>query len=194
MAALVSSAFCSPLQALIVERGLLAGVLLVLVHFFCTDGLTAIGIDRRSIGDGLQKGCLWSFVTGLFVLVAALGFSLIDISLVSLIKVDLPPSTSKVYLFLGAGGLVGPLAEEIFFRGVVFGYLRRWGWFVAIVASAALFALAHSLAAGVFPWPQLLGGILFAAAYEIEKNLMVPITLHVSGNTAIYLLSLLSWC
>jgi hypothetical protein len=34
------------------------------------------------------------------------------------------------------------------------------------------------------------GGIVFAVAYELEGNLMVPITIHVLGNTAIFALSL----
>jgi hypothetical protein len=36
---------------------------------------------------------------------------------------------------------------------------------------------------------QVVGGILFAAAYEIEKNLVVPITIHCLGNLAIFALS-----
>jgi membrane protease YdiL (CAAX protease family) len=41
------------------------------------------------------------------------------------------------------------------------------------------------------PITQLIGGILFAVAYEIEKNLLVPITIHFMGNLAIFTLSFL---
>jgi membrane protease YdiL (CAAX protease family) len=34
------------------------------------------------------------------------------------------------------------------------------------------------------------GGIVFAIAYEKEKNLMVPITIHCLGNLAIFSLSI----
>jgi membrane protease YdiL (CAAX protease family) len=30
------------------------------------------------------------------------------------------------------------------------------------------------------------GGLVFAVAYEIEKSLLVPITIHVLGNFAIF--------
>jgi membrane protease YdiL (CAAX protease family) len=34
------------------------------------------------------------------------------------------------------------------------------------------------------------GGVVFALAYEKEKNLLVPIVIHISGNLAIFALSL----
>jgi hypothetical protein len=36
------------------------------------------------------------------------------------------------------------------------------------------------------PIPQIVGGLLFALSYEVEKNLMVPIIIHMSGNLAIF--------
>jgi membrane protease YdiL (CAAX protease family) len=60
----------------------------------------------------------------------------------------------------------------------------------AVVVSTVLFALAHSAFGGVGV-PQIIGGIVFAAAYEIERNLIVPIIIHVLGNSAIFALSIL---
>jgi hypothetical protein len=91
-------------------------------------------------------------------------------------------------LFFVVGGLIAPVAEEIFFRGIVYGFLRRWGFAVALIGSTLLFAWVHP-GAGV-PITQIIGGLVFAAAYEIEGNLAVPITIHVLGNTAIFGLSL----
>jgi hypothetical protein len=42
------------------------------------------------------------------------------------------------------------------------------------------------------PFPQAVGGIVFAIAYKVEGNLMVPITIHVLSNTAIFALSLMA--
>jgi len=39
--------------------------------------------------------------------------------------------------------------------------------------------------------PQIVGGIIFAIAYEKEGSLIVPITIHVLGNMAIFTLSLI---
>jgi hypothetical protein len=60
------------------------------------------------------------------------------------------------------------VAEEIFFRGLIYGYLRRWGFWPALALSTLIFTLLHTGAAGIL-LPQIVGGLVFAAAYEIEK-------------------------
>ena len=64
-----------------------------------------------------------------------------------------------------------------------------WGMWAALLISTAAFVMAHAVFHRV-PLPQIIGGILFAVAYEKEKNLMVPISIHVLGNLAIFTLSL----
>ena len=83
------------------------------------------------------------------------------------------------------GSLIAPIAEEIYFRGLVYGYLRRWGPIVAILGSTLLFVVIHPNLQNL-PFPQIVGGLLFATAYEVEKNLMVPIVIHISGNLALF--------
>jgi membrane protease YdiL (CAAX protease family) len=78
-----------------------------------------------------------------------------------------------------------------FFRGMLYGFLRRWGVVVAIVVSTGVFVLAHPISQG-FPLPQVAGGIVFALAYELEGSLMTPIVIHVLGNFAIFTLSMIS--
>ena len=85
------------------------------------------------------------------------------------------------------GGIVAPVTEEIVFRGVIFGYLRRWGLPAAVLVSTALFAALHLPAV---PATQIVGGMVFAVAYHTGKSLMVPIVIHVLGNLAIFSLSL----
>jgi len=81
----------------------------------------------------------------------------------------------------------GPVAEEIFFRGILYGFFRRWGAVAAVVLSTVIFVLAHPIFPGI-PLPQVVGGVVFAVAYEVEGSLMVPITIHALGNMAIFLL------
>ncbi|MCG7851784.1 MAG: CPBP family intramembrane metalloprotease [Methanosarcinaceae archaeon] len=69
---------------------------------------------------------------------------------------------------VGAG--VAPIAEEIYFRGLVYGYLRRWGSVAAILGSTLLFVAVHPDLQNI-PFPQIIGGLLFAISYEVEKNL-----------------------
>jgi membrane protease YdiL (CAAX protease family) len=89
------------------------------------------------------------------------------------------------------GGVVSPIAEEVFFRGILYGFLRRWGVLVAVVGSTVIFVLAHPIISGI-RLTQIVGGLVFAVAYEVEGNLMVPITIHALGNLAIFSLSLVS--
>jgi membrane protease YdiL (CAAX protease family) len=83
------------------------------------------------------------------------------------------------------------VTEELFFRGILYGYFRRWGIFPALFLSTLFFVLLHPVKA--LAVTQTVGGVLFAAAYEIEGNLLVPITIHVLGNLAIFSLPFLVW-
>ena len=90
-------------------------------------------------------------------------------------------------LFFIVGGVVAPVAEEIVFRGIIFGYLRRWGLPAAVLVSTALFAALHLPA---IPVTQVVGGMVFAIAYHLSGSLMTPILIHTLGNLAIFSLSL----
>lgn len=104
-----------------------------------------------------------------------------------IIHTRLPEEKSGVILFFLIGGAIAPVAEEVFFRGVIYGFFRRWGVIIALVTSTIIFVLAHAIFSRI-PVTQTVGGILFALAYEIEGNLMVPITIHILGNLAIFIL------
>ena len=106
----------------------------------------------------------------------------------SLFQVQLPDDSRSLVAFFLTGALVAPLAEEIFFRGILYGFFRRWGISVAIISSTLLFVLSHT-SSNTLPVTQLIGGILFAVSYEVEKNLLVPITIHTLGNLAIFTLA-----
>lgn len=89
-------------------------------------------------------------------------------------------------LLLGAsialGTVIGPVFEEIFFRGFCYPILRnRWGRFWATVLSAAFFAGIHH--SGFVFWPIFVLGIGLAYLYEKRKSLIAPMTLHVLHNT-----------
>jgi len=165
--------------------------LFVLIVSIWGSGLSSIGLDRERFAPGLHKGLIWSAAFGL---VALLGFALLYVAGLDpfdLIRTYVPSGAAEIFLFFLVGGLVAPVAEEIFFRGIVYGFLRRWGMVVALVGSTLLFVLAHAIQSGI-PLTQIVGGIVFAVAYEVTSNLMVPITIHVLGNMAIFALSFLA--
>jgi len=167
------------------------GLLLFFVYLLEPDGFQAIGLHRSQITPPLLRGLLWSLAFGLVVLLTALVLHMAGMNPLRLISTNLPHSCISLAAFFLVGGLISPVAEEMFFRGILFGYLRRWGVWVAVGGSTLLFVLAHAPGRGV-PLPQLVGGLLFALAYEKEKNLLVPITIHVLGNLAIFSISLIT--
>jgi uncharacterized protein len=86
----------------------------------------------------------------------------------------------QIALFALAIGLLAPFAEEMFFRGMVFGWLRRWGFWLAAIVSAALFGVAHGVNF-VLPASFALG-LLNAYAYERSGSLWPAIASHMAFN------------
>ena len=83
-------------------------------------------------------------------------------------------------LFLAC--VVGPLAEELFFRGVLYAALRqRISRVLAMVASSAVFSLLHTNAVGFVPIMAL--GYLLANVYERTGSLIAPLAVHVVHNS-----------
>jgi membrane protease YdiL (CAAX protease family) len=78
--------------------------------------------------------------------------------------------------------VIGPIAEEITFRGLLFGALaRRLGVLGSALITALLFGAVHGDLL-LFPWLVALGFIA-AIAYAATGNLWVPITLHAVHNS-----------
>ena len=108
-------------------------------------------------------------------------------------KVPTPPNPA-VTLALAARGpldwmllvlmavVVGPILEEVFFRGVLYPALRRRaGVAVAVLGSATAFALVHpQLPLGFFPILAL--GAVFAGALELRRSLLACIVAHMLNN------------
>ncbi|MFW6333268.1 MAG: CPBP family intramembrane glutamic endopeptidase [Thermodesulfobacteriota bacterium] len=147
-------------------------------------GVSDLGLARDQIPAGLKQGIIWSLGFGILVLIGFGVLLLMGQNPLKLLYVRLPSDPIERFWYLLVGGIIAPVAEELFFRGVLYGYFRRWGIFLALAASSLLFVSAHST--GGFPVTQTVGGVLFALAYEFEGTLMTPITIHVSGNLALF--------
>jgi len=167
---------------------LLEAALIITSVMMWGNGVTSLGLARSGIVVGGKRGLLWSAGFGGVVLLSFIVLFLVGIDPLNIMEVRLPATQWGIALFFILRGLIGPVAEEIFFRGMLYGFFRRWGIVVALLISTATFVLAH------FPTislPQLVGGILFAVAYEVEGTLLAPITIHILGNLAIFTLSMM---
>jgi membrane protease YdiL (CAAX protease family) len=181
----------SPLVILGTLRVLEIAALLGIASFFENNGIAAAGIHSDQVPAGLKKGILWSLGFGAVVAAAFVILFCLGINPFELMKADMPVKPGDLLAYFLVGAMISPVAEEIFFRGILYGFFRRWGMTAAVVISTLLFVGAHAASSRI-PVPQILGGILFAVAYEKEKNLMVPVVIHISGNLAIFIISLVS--
>jgi membrane protease YdiL (CAAX protease family) len=78
--------------------------------------------------------------------------------------------------------VVAPIAEELFFRGVVYNaWEREWGPRVALFGSAALFAAVHTSLFALAPIFVL--GLALALVYRATRSLPASMALHASFNT-----------
>jgi len=138
----------------------------------------------------LLAAVIWTIATFLFVT----ALSHITSELLSSIWHDLSPQ-EPVKLFQQSGNLmvqltlgisaivVAPLAEELIFRGYVYGVLKRFtdGYFAAF-GSALIFAIVHMHVGTLIPLFAL--GLVLVAAYEVTGSLLVPIFIHALFNAS----------
>ena len=88
-------------------------------------------------------------------------------------------------LVLVNGAIIGPIVEELFFRGLLFNaFSVRMPMLAAALLSGAIFGIAHGDPV-LFPVLALFG-MVQAAFYRISGNLVVPMIVH-GVNNAIFL-------
>ena len=77
--------------------------------------------------------------------------------------------------------LIAPIAEELGFRGAIFGKARKHlGFLPATIISSTLFQMAHGHIVHAFLTVPV--AVCCCAAYEATGSLLLPIALHVTYN------------
>lgn len=84
--------------------------------------------------------------------------------------------------------IIAPIVEEFVFRALIITKLRKEvSPVIAIIISAILFALIHSMAGGIITVVHaFLGGLIFALSYVKTKSLFPAIAAHIFGNIGGY--------
>jgi membrane protease YdiL (CAAX protease family) len=162
--------------------------LMVMIVRHDAGDLAIIGFSRSELATGLKKGITWALGFGVIAAIICVFVWFLGIDVFNLFKAPTTSSFTSVMLLFIVGALMGPIAEEFLFRGIIFGFFRKWGFVPALMISTAIFVVPHFTGNNI-PLTQLVGGLLFAIAYEIEKNLFVPIVIHCLGNLSIFSLS-----
>lgn len=91
--------------------------------------------------------------------------------------------TDNAKFFLITACIIGPFAEELFFRGLFYNWLRQaFPITISVLISALLFASLHGKILAV----PLIGGILLALLFEWRKNIWPCFIVHALANIAIW--------
>ncbi|MEF8813878.1 MAG: type II CAAX endopeptidase family protein [Halovenus sp.] len=172
----------------------LAGFLIV------AGGYLAVGEDWSLIRARrlTRRDAVWiALGTVVFFVVMGIGtaiVSLLDLETAENIAVERGQENPELFLvFLPIQFLLTAPAEEVLFRGVIQGLLRRaYGVLPGIILASLLFGLIHypALAGsdGVLTVITLLvaTGALLGALYEYTGNLLVPIVVHALWNVFVF--------
>ena len=168
----------------------LEGALLVMITSVFEQSTASIGLVRSKLSSGLFRGLIWSAWFGIAAGVLYVALVAMDIDALKFVRGEKLSSWKHLVFLLLVGGIIGPITEEIFFRGIIYGFIRQWGVLTAVCLSTLIFVLFHP-SGGSLPVTQIIGGMVFAFAYEKERNLIAPITIHCLGNLAIFSLTII---
>jgi hypothetical protein len=148
----------------------------------------SLGLRRAPVGRSLR------YIMGFFVLALLTALSLAA----ALVALDVPTPTSAApassglttwIILVAAASVVGPAAEEIIYRGVLFGFLRRRHAFVAAaLISSLVFAVTH--VSPVVLVTALPLGMFLCLMYERLGSIVPGMILHGLWNLMVALLPL----
>ncbi len=93
-------------------------------------------------------------------------------------------SAGMIALRILAIGILGPIAEEFAFRGLLMSALKRTrlGVYGAIFVTAALWSISHVQYEIPILALLVIDGIILGLAREMTRSIYVPIAMHIGGN------------
>lgn len=161
-----------------------------------TSVMKTLGFSTATLSKSIEVGFLgyvavfpWLFVLLFLVIAAArfFGFEPPMEPIHELLFQEQRPLVLGLTVLLAC--VVGPVAEELFFRGIVYPAIRqRTSHVVAMLVSASLFSLIHTNVLGFLPIMVL--GCLLAHLYERTGSLASPLAVHMLHNTFLLTLAM----
>ncbi len=177
----------------------LATVVVVLLATAWIFGPAMHGGGPRSLGlraPRISRGLSWVLPPA--VLLAMLTFNAGYVAVVNQLGIDTLQPQELPFddfgpLALAVSGLlvvlVGPFAEEVFFRGFVLsGLVRRWGPVTGLLVSAAIFGIAHASVAILIP--IFVAGLLIGWLYQRTGSLWSCVWVHGAQNGVAFMVAL----
>lgn len=175
----------------------LATVILVYLFavLFHRGRLSDLGIRRASLGKIWRYGILGGFLLVIMVLIMGIVLQYFQPNLQPQYIEEILRSSNQLPEFLAvmtAGVILAPVAEEIFYRGMIYPVFRKYlgtGW--GAVAAGLIFGAAH--------WdlwrtiPLAIGGALLCYIYEKSGSILVSMVAHGIWNGVMCILIYLSF-
>jgi membrane protease YdiL (CAAX protease family) len=183
---------------MILNTSVLDVVAVILVIYFAVtqykNRIEALGLSLKNVFKNIFYG-LAGYIALVPVLVLILAATAVVINITKYIPAKQPVVElllkEKDTAFLAYSSLfaaiAGPFVEELFFRGFLYGALKRYiSVFWSMLVTAALFAALHTHVVGFLPIMAL--GVLLAYLYEKTGTLVSSITVHIAHNLSMVFL------
>ncbi len=177
----------SLLEKTLILRLVQTALLLIILKNY-PSGFALAGMEKNRLPTGIRTGIIWSSVFGMAIGLGGGVLFLFGINPLELVASPIPFKGTSLALFFFTGGLVAPVAEELFFRGILYSWLRRFSVPMAVVGTTFFFAFCH-IKGFCIPIFQLTGGLVFAIAFERTQSLAAPVIIHILGNLTLFSLS-----
>lgn len=87
----------------------------------------------------------------------------------------------SLFVLLITGAILTPLGEEFVFRGVIANALNRYGAWVGVVGSAAIFGIVHGFSVILFD--AFMVGILTGILFRKTKSVWPGVVVHIVYNS-----------
>lgn len=148
-----------------------------------------LGFYRKRVASHIGLGLLTylAFVPVFFGLIflSAIVCSLFGIEPKPHVLIDILKKEDSLFVLGGLAvfaSIIGPIVEEILFRGILFPAVKKkWGTRVGLISTSLFFALIHF---NLFQFIPIFGlGLILTFLYEKTGNLVPSITLHAMNNT-----------
>jgi len=161
---------------------LLIGVVAVVTRHDTAALLRRLGLAGISVG-GLWRPAL--AVAGAYLMVIAYSAIVMALDIEALqpeptVGAEVVRERLSLILTGIAVVAVAPVAEEVFYRGLVFGGLQRWGFWPAAVVSGLIFSGVHLDAGSLIPF--FIIGVTLAWLFWRRGNLWESVAFHVLFN------------
>ena len=166
-------------------------------------GVVAL-VTRRRVGEFFRRLGLTDFrarelwrpalaVLGCYVMVAAYAsiVNALDIEVLqpeSTLPFEVVRNPATIVLAAVAVIVAAPLGEEVFYRGLIFGGVQRWGFWPAALLSGAVFSGVHLDPGSLIPF--FIIGVTLAWLFWRRGNLWESVAFHVLFNAVSFSLLL----